>query len=291
MEEFNSETVEQTEQVVNSILVDDEVVIIDEEIKKLINVSDDEINSSLNALVNVNAPVVKKMRGRSKKPINILADEIVNEYLTTRSDKSWQQLQEFFWYGVKDFAHKFVKNWDDAYDMTIETFINALTKIDSYDPEKSKFSTWLWTICKNNCLGFIKNNQRMTMVDNDISDIYDSEMFSTSYGQNLTSLDYSLNNNGEIERVDIDDVCKELYNVSVNEMHNIGGIAGQILEMKLIKNMKIREIAVELHMNESTIKNYLYKNKENLARILKINHKNLVESYYDLNAVEDEKYY
>ena len=80
----------------------------------------------------------------------------------------------------------------------------------------------------------------------------------------------------------------ELYDVSVSEMSNIQGLGGQILHMKLVDNMKIREIAKELSMNESTVKNYLYRGKENLRRILTINHRDLVETYIDMLAAKSD---
>ena len=47
--------------------------------------------------------------------------------------------------------------------------------------------------------------------------------------------------------------------------------------MKLVDDMKIREIADQLNMNESTVKNYLYKGKETLETIMKTKHKGLYE--------------
>jgi RNA polymerase sigma-70 factor, ECF subfamily len=261
------------------------------EMDELFNISDNIINFSLNALDNSSVSddpstaFIKKVRAKSKtkKSIRQIADEVVTAYLCDKSDKNWQNLQEFFWYGIRQFAFKYVKNLDDAYDMTIETFINAHNKIDSYDPSKAKFSTWLWIICRNNCLGFLREQGKKNIVDNDISSIYDSAMLSAAYDPNDT--DYVTNNN------DYDDPVKSLYDISLNEMKNIGGVTQQILEMKLIKDMKIREIADELNMNESTVKNYLYKGKTNLAKILQVNHKDSYEAYIEDNHHRDEYMY
>lgn len=255
-----------------------------QEIDALFNVSDEEIQESMKL-----AEKAEKKAGRPKKKINIQADALVDDFLATKSEKSWTALQEFFWYGIKQYAFGFVKNNDDAYDMTIETFINAFNKIDSYDPNVAKFSTWLWTICRNNCLGFIKNQTKMNIVDNDISSIYDSEMVnrSQSYIQNISEFENGVFNGAEFTSSDFSDITKELYDVSVAEMSHIPGIGGKILHMKLVDGKKIREIADELSMNESTVKNYLYRGKENLKRILTINHKDLVDTYVDMNGALD----
>ena len=264
----------------NEVNVNDE----NQEIDALFNVSDAEIQESMRL-----AEKAERKAGRPKKKINIQADALVADFLATKSAKTWTALQEFFWYGIKQYAFGFVKNNEDAYDMTIETFINAFNKIDSYDPNVAKFSTWLWTICRNNCLGFIKNQTKLNIVDNDIADIYDSEIInrSQSYIQNISEFENGVFNGSEFTSSDFSDVTKELYDVSVAEMSHIPGIGGKILHMKLVDGKKIREIADELSMNESTVKNYLYRGKENLKRILSINHKDLVDTYVDMNGALD----
>ena len=198
----------------NEVNVNDE----NQEIDALFNVSDAEIQESM--LLGEKA---KRKAGRPKKKINIQADALVADFLATKSEKTWTALQEFFWYGIKQYAFGFVKNNEDAYDMTIETFINAFNKIDSYDPNVAKFSTWLWTICRNNCLGFIKNQTKLNIVDNDIADIYDSEIInrSQSYIQNISEFENGVFNGSEFTSSDFSDVTKELYDVSVAEMSHI----------------------------------------------------------------------
>ena len=274
-------------------------MLIEPEISQMNDVNMNEENQEIDALFNVSdAEIQESMRlgekaerkaGRPKKKINIQADALVVDFLATKSEKTWTALQEFFWYGIKQYAFGFVKNNEDAYDMTIETFINAFNKIDSYDPNVAKFSTWLWTICRNNCLGFIKNQTKLNIVDNDIADIYDSEIInrSQSYIQNVSEFENGVFNGSEFTSSDFSDVTKELYDVSVAEMSHIPGIGGKILHMKLVDGKKIREIADELSMNESTVKNYLYRGKENLKRILSINHKDLVDTYVDMNGALD----
>ena len=53
--------------------------------------------------------------------------------------------------------------------------------------------------------------------------------------------------------------------------------------------MKIREISAQLDMNESTVKNYLYKGKEMLEDIMKTKHHNLYEMYIDVCSSTDQE--
>ena len=86
---------------------------------------------------------------------------------------------------------------------------------------------------------------------------------------------------GEIVANNNNDIIARTYNASLMEIDNLGGTYAKILRMKLIDDMKIREIADELDMNESTVKNYLYKGKEAIAEAIKKNHGNLYDMYLD----------
>lgn len=266
-----------------------EDTVIDESIissipNEVFNITDEEINASLDAL---NMPKAK--RTRTKKSAMQETEEIVNAYINDRTDKNWKKLQERFWYGIKKYSYMFVKNWETADDMTIETFMKALSAIDGYDPEKSKFSTWLWTICKNNCLLYLKKESRIQKVDSDISDIYDSTMAASCRNMSVPESQYIITSSGDVRSISNVDIIQKLYDTSVAEIKNIGGTAGTILEMKLVQNKKIREIGQALNMNESTVKNYLYKGKEDLSNIMRTNHKDLYEMYLESNAERDER--
>lgn len=238
-----------------------------EQIKKL-----EEIDVDMDA-----STFVKKTTSKYK------TEELINEFLTTKSDTAWTKLQEYFWFGIKKFAYNFVGNWDDAYDMTIETFINAFEKIDSYDPEKAKFSTWLWTICRNNCLGKIKAESKLPQIDNDISDIYDSELLGNADSNEIEDMNFKVSTDGSLETISKNEINIALYNISLEEINRLNELDQKIVKMKLLDDKKIYEIANELDMNESTVKNHLYKTKRNLSKILRIKHKGLYKMYIEAN--------
>ena len=113
-------------------------------------------------------------------------------------------------------------------------------------------------------------------------------MVNSCKSQGLTSSEYVVGQQGDLVNISSDDITQRLYDASLMEIENIGGTAGIILNMKLVQNMKIREIGEELHMNESTVKNYLYKGKEDLTQIMKKKHKGLYEMYLDSCAEKDQ---
>ena len=53
--------------------------------------------------------------------------------------------------------NKYLNDISISEDVAIDSMIKALQKIESYDSEKARFSTWLFTISKNDCIQY-KNN-------------------------------------------------------------------------------------------------------------------------------------
>ncbi len=54
------------------------------------------------------------------------------------------------------FVRNLVEHAEDSDDVAQETFLAAFAKLDSYDPDRAKFSTWLFTIARNKCLNLLK---------------------------------------------------------------------------------------------------------------------------------------
>lgn len=57
------------------------------------------------------------------------------------------------------FSFKLVCNYDEAQDITQETFIRAWTHISDYTP-KCRFSTWLYKITANLCYDLLRMRKR-----------------------------------------------------------------------------------------------------------------------------------
>ena len=272
------ELIEKNEQI--------EDVTVNEAIKALEQEHDFE-EKDLNAVLHemetardVSVDIIRKKNKKLKKTMSQQADDVVNNFLATHSSKAWRDLQEFFWYGIRQYCFNYLKNLDAADDMTIDTFAKAWEAIDTYDVNKARFSTWLWTICRNNCLHYFYEKKKMDIVDNDITDIYESVLSKSDYTEEQTTAGFRVIN-GNIENLSFDQLQDLLCEKTKEEMHNLKGVGRDIIEMKVLDDMKIREIADKLHMNESTVKNHLYKCKENLSRIIRINHSELYNMYIE----------
>lgn len=63
---------------------------------------------------------------------------------------------------VFGFVHNLVRNESDVEDIAQEVFVAAFTHLDSFDPKRAKFSTWLLTIARNRCCNFLKRRPLTT---------------------------------------------------------------------------------------------------------------------------------
>ena len=86
-EMYYPEVLDQTEKTV--ITINNEEIEVDVN-DKLFNISEEEINSSLYALN------TQKCKAK-KKTAKQISEELVSDFLTTRSDESWKNLQEYFY--------------------------------------------------------------------------------------------------------------------------------------------------------------------------------------------------
>jgi RNA polymerase sigma-70 factor (ECF subfamily) len=140
------------------------------------------------------------------------------------------------------FTFKMCNDTQKAEDVTTDSFIVALEKIDKYEKGKSQFSTWLFTIAKNLMLQEIKVQKKTVSIDIEIDEegttlkdfIQEEEV-----KENLTDISYR---KAEI----IKDRMKELKEPYRNVLH-----------MREIQKMAYKDIAEQLNKNLSTIKSQI----------------------------------
>lgn len=231
------------------------------------------------------APAVEQPKKRKPK-IKDLADK----FLKDPSHETMSPLIKCLYWNLKKYAYGIVKDSDVASDMVIESFERAWEKRDMYDPEKAEFSTWLFRICRNNCLGYLYTKKKVPTVDKDISDLYDSLMNTNAIQTDkvVNPKEQFIISKGEVSMLDREQIIQKFYDASIYEIsHGLDKEVGFILSEKLLKDKKIQTIADENGINVSTVKNRLYKGKEDLKEILKSKHSDLYEMYLDACGEKD----
>ncbi len=231
---------------------------------------------SINDKVVVNTIALNNIEDndQKKKDSQMKTDEkLVKIFIENPTHENFNKLWERYYFGIKGYAFKFVQDWDKASDIACETFERAWEYKETYDFNKAKFSTWIYKICKNLCLCEISRLKKLNVVNQDVSNIYDSAILHT--GTTVSNSTQYIVDNGNLVAHNYQELTQRMYDVSLNEIENLGGIYTKILKMKLIEDLKIREIADILNLNESTVKNYLYKGKDIITKKLQKKHHEL----------------
>lgn len=233
-------------------------------------------------LFNATAEIKKTIKKKKKKSQSEIDREIVSEFYTHQTSEAFGKIWKRFHYGVHNYAYKFIGDWERAADVVSDTFQKAWEKRHTYNPAKSVYSTWLYTIARNLALTQLQNSARNHLIDVDINDVFHSTVNPGGDGiaQNEDTY-YLTNSDGEIESNSFEDVTQKIFNASIEEIERMDPQFVTIIKMKNFKNMTLREIALNLGMTESKVKNIYYKNKEVLRQRLLEEHADLYDTYVD----------
>ena len=154
---------------------------------------------------------------------------------------------------VYNLAFRILKNEQDAFDMSQESFIKAYMNLDKFQGT-SKFSVWLYRLVSNTCIDFLRksrkeNLRRMSFENGDgteqILDIPD-----------VSSQPDTILETKELRREL--DICISLLPVDQRE----------ILTLREISGLSYSEIGQILDLSEGTVKSRLYRARVHIAKLL-----------------------
>ncbi len=163
---------------------------------------------------------------------------LIKQYLNNRDANAFNQLYRR--YSTKVYAKciSMLKDEALAADATQEIFTKVFLKLGSFG-EKSKFSTWLYSVTYNFCIDFIRRKKR------------DKQLF-TDEAEDLPDL------------ID-DDEDEEILAMEVGRLREVLELIPPgdkvILLMKYQDDLSIKEIAEALNKNESAVKMQLKRAK------------------------------
>ena len=227
----------------------------------------------------------KKTKQKTKKQKQMDLDrDSVREFYLNPTPQAFKSLWERFRFGVHSHLSKIVGDWERAEDLVQETFIRAWEKRYMYNPNKSNFSTWLYTIARNLTFSQLKKESKDRTIDLDVNDVFSSALHPNGEGAANDEVYYVLNEDNNIVSNTFEELTKKMHDVSINEILTMDPLFGTICKLKNQDNLSLREIAETLNMTESKIKNCYYKNKEVLKEKLISKYHNLYVEYRDAYA-------
>lgn len=159
-----------------------------------------------------------------------------------KTGKEFLQIYSKYYPKLIYFTNRICNDTQKAEDLSTDSFMIALDKIEKYDKEKSQFSTWLFTIAKNLTLQDLKNEKKSISLDIEFDE------------EGTTMKDFIQEEESDLQFQDVSDRKAEImkkHMLSLKEPYKT------VIEMREIKKMAYKDIADKLGRNLSTIKSQI----------------------------------
>ena len=189
--------------------------------------------------------------------------ELAENFYKTRSEKDYNNLYKRVKPGLRNYINKMVKNSEAADDILSNTLVKLWTKIDQYKPEY-QITTWLYKIAFNESLGYIKERNQKSSLDQLREyglQISEGVVVNDSISGRLAEMEQKT----EEDFLEEDNHIMSQYNNALKAMNNLKPMYKDIMEDRLIKNMKYEEIAQKHKVNLQTVKNRIRRGKMLIA--------------------------
>ena len=214
--------------------------------------------------------------------------QIVSKFYSNPTSDAFKSIWERFYYGVHSHILSFTGDWNKSDDLTQETFQRAWEKRFFYDPRRSNYSTWLYTIARNLTFTKLKRGQKNKVVDVDVNDIFYGSIYENGNNCLMEEETYLIvDDNGDVQENTYEDITHKMFDASIAEIEKMEPLFQKIIELKNVKDMTLRQIAVELNLKESKVKNCYYKNRDILVDCLKNEYGDLYSIYRDASHDKD----
>ena len=188
--------------------------------------------------------------------------ELAENFINSRSEKDYKVLYDKIKPGLENYVFNVVKDNEAKDDIVTNTLTKLWTKADQYDTQY-QFTTWLYRIAFNECLGWIRQRNKKRSIDAlQDSGIEVSRYYArTSAKDLLVEMEYK----SEQEWLDEDADLMNRYEQALKGIETLKPMYKGILEDRLLNNMKYEDIAKKYDLPLQTIKNRIRRGKAIIA--------------------------
>jgi RNA polymerase sigma-70 factor (ECF subfamily) len=195
---------------------------------------------------------------------------IALDFLEKRDNTTFRTLINRLKPGLISFTYKYVNDMDLCKEIVHKTFISVWEKLDQYD-KTYNFSTWVYAIAKNECLGQLRVQKRTVS----------HEQLTENHSRILKIYSPVVHMDTEVIGPSGDEIIDFLYANTVKEIENLEEPYKTVMIEREINQKRLQDIAADLNWNLSTVKTRLRKARMDVAKIISEKHPELLESYYE----------
>jgi RNA polymerase sigma-70 factor (ECF subfamily) len=183
-----------------------------------------------------------------------------------RTGKDFATLYQKYYPKLIYFTSRICNDVQKAEDISTDSFMIALEKIEMYQKEKSQFSTWLFTIAKNLSLQDKKLENRNISLDIEFDD----------EGTTLKDFLQETESNEAIY-----DVFSQKADVMKKHIDELKEPYKTVIIMREIERMQYKDIADKLNKNLSTVKSQIRNGRQILMEQSKKEFEQIDEMFLD----------
>ena len=193
--------------------------------------------------------VNKKLTEKAKEDL-----KIIELALATGDPRAYNNLMSKYRDPIFFMLYEIVNNKELAKELTIEAFGKAFNKLDSYTPNFA-FSTWLFSIAKNNCIDYLRKKKLPTYSIDDT--IVKQEGLETA-------IEIPFQGDGPEKKM----INKQRIQILRNIVEQLKPNYRKLVKLRYFKEYSYEEISTELDLPIGTVKAQLFRSREQLFKIL-----------------------
>lgn len=188
--------------------------------------------------------------------------ELSENFIKSKSEKDYNALYQRVKPGLRNYISNVVKDVNATEDVLTNTLTKMWTKIDQYNPSY-QITTWLYRIAFNECLGWIR--QRNSKYSIETMKEYGIEISDQYAHTSARDLLIESETKTESDWYEEDDYLQARYELALANIESLKPMYKEIIEDRLLNNMKYEDIAAKHNLPLQTIKNRIRRGKSIIA--------------------------
>jgi len=179
---------------------------------------------------------------------------LINRALETGDTQAYNELMQLYRDSLYFMLLEKVGNDEIAKDLTIEALGKAFKKLHLYVPDFT-FSTWLFTIAKNNCIDYLRKNK--------LSTISIDKLMVNDKGKKQ-----SFDLPSDIDNPEQKMMKKQRIQILRQIVEQLKPNYRTLVKLRYFKEMSYQEISSKLDIPLGTVKAQLHRSREQLFNIV-----------------------